>query len=86
MKIDSTIYMPNKDIKKNELEQKGEEVFKKIFIENMVKEMLKDTKLLPSSNQTQREMFMDQMKEVLSDKLMESTDIRWQELLKMNKE
>ncbi|MCG8483546.1 MAG: hypothetical protein MJA31_09585 [Clostridia bacterium] len=84
MKIDSIINMPKENIQNRSLEGKEKEAFKKIFVENMVKEMLKDTNMIPSSNETEKEFYMDKISELLSDKLMESTDIRWQEILKMN--
>lgn len=84
MKIDSIINMPKENIQNRSVEGKEKEAFKKIFVENMVKEMLKDTNMIPSSNETEKEFYMDKISELLSDKLMESTDIRWQEILKMN--
>lgn len=84
MKIDSIINIPKEDIQKRNIEDKEQEAFKKIFVENMVKEMLKDTNIIPSSNKVQKDMYMDKISELLSDKFMESTDIRWQEILKIN--
>lgn len=66
------------------VEENEKEAFKKIFVENMVKEMLKNTNMIPSSNEMEKDLYMDKISELLSDKLMESTDIRWQEILKIN--
>lgn len=85
MKIESIINIP-KDIQTKNDDEKDQEAFKKLFVENMVKEMLKNTHVIPGTNQVEKDMYMDKMSQLLSDKLIESTDLRWQSLKKINDE
>ncbi len=61
--------------------EKAEEVFKKIFLERMVSEMLETTDIIPSANELQKEFYTGKMSEILADKLLQSTDIRWEQIL-----
>ena len=77
----SGINMPlnNTTSTKND-EDKAKEIFKTVFLEKMVSEMFKTTKLFSGENQTQNDFYEQQMVESISDQFMQSSDIRWNQL------
>lgn len=58
-----------------------EALFKKVLIEKMFSEMFKSTKVIPGTSDFEKEIYTEKMSEMLADKFIESTDIRWQELI-----
>ncbi len=71
---------PEKLIKKNKENEKAEELFKKIFLEKMVSEMFKSTNIIPDTNEIQKEIYKEKMSEIFADKLLQSTDFRWEQI------
>lgn len=63
-------------------EQKVREVFKTLFMEKMISEMFKTTKLFSGDNQVRNDFYEQQLAEALSEQLMKSSDIRWDQIFK----
>lgn len=85
MKIVNDTYIQDTDYTSLNTNKKEEEqlkeVFKKVFLEKMFSQMLKSSKAIPGSSEFQKEVYTDQMSEALADKFVESTDIRWEQIM-----
>lgn len=81
IKGDAVINNPVKLSQKNIEGEKAGEAFKKLFVEKMVSEMFKSTVVIPGTSEFEKEVYTEKMSEVLTDKLLQSTDIRWEQLL-----
>lgn len=77
----AVINNPIKLSEKRSEDEKTKEAFKKIFVEKMVSEMFKSSKIIPGTSQFEKEIHTEKMSEILADKLLQSTDIRWEEIL-----
>ncbi len=78
---DTVINNPVKLSKTQAVEEKAQEAFKKIFVEKMISEMFKSTEIIPGSSEFETEVYSGKMSEILADQLLESTDIRWEQIL-----
>lgn len=85
MKIDNNInFSEVSTIKQNTKDAKdGKEIFKKLFVEQMVKEMLKTASYEEKDNDLQKDLMNDQFIEAMSDQLMDFSDIEWEKILNL---
>lgn len=85
MKIVNDTYIQDADYASLKTDRKDEEqlkeVFKKVFLEKMFSQMLKSSKAIPGSSEFEKEVYTEQMSEALADKFVESTDIRWEQIM-----
>jgi len=60
------------------------EVFKKVFVEQMVKELLETATYGEKENDLQKNIINDQLVESLSDQLMDFSDIEWEKVMNLS--
>jgi len=60
--------------------EEAKDAFKKIFLEKMFSEMLKTGSTVPGTSELEKEIYRDKMAELLADKFVETTDIRWEQI------
>ena len=85
MKVDNQInFSEVSTIKQNKQESKeGKEIFKKLFVEQMVKELLKTASYEEKDNDLQKDLMNDQFVEAMSDQIMDFSDIEWEKVLNL---
>ena len=60
------------------------EFFKKVFVEQMVKELLETASYEKKENDLQKNIINDQLVESLSDQLMDFSDIEWEKIMNLS--
>ncbi len=72
------------ETKSNDLDEK--ELFKQVFVEQMVQELLKTASYLQEDNDIQKDLIKDQFVEALSDEIMDYSDVEWEKVMGLYKE
>lgn len=70
----------NKSKSQMDNDEKMKKVFQKVFLEKMISEMFKSTKVVSGTNEFEKDIYTEKMSEMLANKFIESTDIRWDKL------
>ncbi len=65
--------------KSNELDEK--DLFKQVFVEQMVQELLKTASYLQEDSDIQKDLIKDQFVEALSDEIMDYSDVEWEKVM-----
>ena len=84
MKVDNTVnFSEISTTNSNKSSEKEKEVFQKVFIEKLVREMLKTATYEQKEQNLQNDLIQDQMVESLSDQLMSSSALQCEKLLNL---
>ncbi len=84
-KLNKSLGESNLNSKENQDDEKIKEAFKSIFVEQMIGQMMKTGSVVSGVEGLQKELVEEQVKESLGQYFMDSSGIRWNEILGLTK-